>query len=42
MYNLVDADMNEVLKEINECSGLLLGSSTLLADTLPQIWTILS
>lgn len=42
MYNLVTADMNEVLKEINECSGLLLGSSTLLADTLPQIWTILS
>ena len=42
MYNLVTADMNEVLKEINECSGLLLGSPTLLADTLPQIWTILS
>lgn len=42
MYNLVTADMDEVLKEINECSGLLLGSPTLLADTLPQIWTILS
>lgn len=42
MYNLVTADMNEVLKEINQCSGLLLGSSTLLCDTLPQIWTILS
>ena len=42
MYNLVTADMNEVLKEINECSGLLLGSSNLLADTLTQIWTILS
>lgn len=42
MYDLVAADMNEVLKEINECSGLLIGSPTLLADTLPQIWTILS
>lgn len=42
MYDLVTADMNEVLKEINECSGLLIGSPTLLADTLPQIWTILS
>ncbi|WP_300903066.1 FprA family A-type flavoprotein [uncultured Clostridium sp.] len=42
MYDLVTADMNKVLKEINECSGLLIGSPTLLADTLPQIWTILS
>lgn len=41
MYNLVTADMNEVLNEINQCSGLLLGSPTLLSDTLPQIWTIL-
>ncbi len=37
MYNL-----NEVLSEINQCSGLLLGSPTLLSDTLPQIWTILT
>lgn len=42
MYDLVTADMNEVLKEINQCSGLLIGSPTLLCDTLPQIWTILS
>lgn len=42
MYNLVTADMNEVLSEINQCSGLLLGSPTLLSDTLPQIWTILT
>ena len=42
MYNLVTADMNEVLNEIYQCSGLLLGSPTLLSDTLPQIWTILS
>lgn len=42
MYNLVTADMNEVLNEINQCSGLLLGSPTLLSDTLTQIWTILS
>lgn len=41
MYNLVTADMNEVLSEINQCSGLLLGSPTL-SDTLPQIWTILT
>ena len=42
MYNLVTADMNVVLSEINQCSGLLLGSPTLLSDTLPQIWTILT
>lgn len=42
MYNLVTTDMNEVLSEINQCSGLLLGSPTLLSDTLPQIWTILT
>lgn len=42
MYNLVTADMDEVLSEINQCSGLLLGSPTLLSDTLPQIWTILT
>lgn len=42
MYNLVTSDINEVLSEINQCSGLLLGSPTLLADTLPQIWTILT
>lgn len=42
VYNLVTADMDEVLNEINQCSGLLLGSPTLLSDTLPQIWTILS
>ena len=42
MYNLFTADMNEVLSEINQCSGLLLGSPTLLSDTLPQIWTILT
>lgn len=42
MYDLVTADINDVIKEINECSGLLIGSPTLLCDTLPQIWTILS
>lgn len=41
MYDLVYADINEVIAEINKCSGLLIGSPTLLADTLPPIWTIL-
>ena len=41
MYDLVYADINEVIAEINQCSGLLIGSPTLLADTLPPIWTIL-
>ena len=41
MYDLVYADINEVTAEINKCSGLLIGSPTLLADTLPPIWTIL-
>ena len=41
MYDLVYTDINEVIAEINKCSGLLIGSPTLLADTLPPIWTIL-
>lgn len=41
LFDLVEADMNEVLQEINQASGLLLGSPTILADALPPIWHIL-
>ena len=42
MYNLVDADLSKVAADINECSGLLVGSPTLLCDALPQIYTLLA
>lgn len=42
LYNLQEADLKTVLGEIATCSGLLLGSPTIVADTLPQIWQVLS
>lgn len=41
LHDLSYSDMNEVIAEVSSCDALLLGSSTLLADTLPQIWQIL-
>ena len=42
MYNLVEANLSDVSAQINECSGLLVGSPTLLCDALPQIYTLLA
>lgn len=42
IYDLVHTDVNTVIDEINQCCGLLVGSPTLLADTLPPIWNLLS
>ncbi|MDF2614983.1 MAG: beta-lactamase domain protein [Clostridia bacterium] len=42
VYDLGSSDINAVLHEIGECTGLLLGSPTIVGDTLPQIWQILS
>ncbi len=41
LYDLVDADKNEVVEKINECKGLLVGSPTLIGDALPPIMEIL-
>lgn len=41
-YDMVHADQQEVLKEIGQAKGLLLGSPTIVADALPPIWSILT
>ncbi len=41
VFDLIKADKSEVMKEINEASGLLFGSPTLVGDALPPIWEIL-
>ena len=42
IYDLVTTDLNTVMNEINTCTGLILGSPTILADALPPIWSILT
>ena len=41
-YDLGNSDLSEVLSEISQCTGLLVGSPTIVGDTLPQIWQLLS
>ncbi len=41
MYDMVDADMSEVMGKISQSTGLLLGSPTIVAEALPPIWSIL-
>ena len=42
VYDLVTADFDEVLREASMAKGLLIGSPTILADTLPPIWKLLT
>lgn len=42
IYDLVHTEIPTVVEEISQCCGLLVGSPTLLADTLPPIWNLLS
>ncbi|MDA3730579.1 FprA family A-type flavoprotein [Niameybacter massiliensis] len=42
LYDLVTADFDEVLAEASMAKGLLIGSPTILADTLPPIWKLLT
>lgn len=42
VYDLVTADFDEVLSEAGMAKGLLIGSPTILADTLPPIWKLLT
>lgn len=41
-YDLSTVDLKVVLDEIALCKGFLLGSPTIVADTLPQMWQLLS
>lgn len=40
MYDMVEADSNEVLMEIEKADGLLFGSPTILQDALKPIWDL--
>lgn len=42
VYDLVTANFDEMLAEAGQCTGLLIGSPTILADTLPPIWKLLT
>ncbi len=42
LYDLVEADKQTVLNKISKAKGLLIGSPTLVGDTLPPVWDILS
>ncbi|MBO8158717.1 FAD-dependent oxidoreductase [Thermosyntropha sp.] len=41
MYDLIYADKEEVLREINLADGILIGSPTINGDALPPIWELL-
>ena len=40
LYDMVEADASEVLKEIEKADGLLFGSPTILQDALKPIWDL--
>lgn len=42
LYDLVETDINEVLEKMQQAKGLLFGSCTILSDTLPPIWDLLT
>lgn len=42
LYNLGECDFDEVLYEVSMAKGLLIGSPTIVADTLPQVWKLLA
>ncbi|MGL6174701.1 MAG: FprA family A-type flavoprotein [Cellulosilyticaceae bacterium] len=42
LFDMVTADFNEVLTQASMCSGLLIGSPTIVNDTLPPIWKLLT
>ncbi|MEG0012803.1 MAG: FprA family A-type flavoprotein [Cellulosilyticaceae bacterium] len=42
VYDMVTTDFNEILSEVSMCSGLLIGSSTIVSDTVPPVWQLLT
>lgn len=41
VFDLVDADLDEVVKAIDDADGVLIGSPTINGDVLPPIWQLL-
>ncbi|MCL2852178.1 MAG: FprA family A-type flavoprotein [Defluviitaleaceae bacterium] len=42
VFDLVYADQTDVMRHIESAKGLLIGTPTLVGDTLPQIWNLLT
>lgn len=42
VYDMVTTDFHEILSEVSMCSGLLIGSSTIVSDTVPPVWKLLT
>jgi len=42
LYDLIEAKVDNVVKRIKQSNGFLIGSATIVRDTLPTIWEILS
>jgi len=42
IYDLVESDHGELMGRIHEAVGLLVGSPTILGDTLPPVWQLLA
>lgn len=42
LYDLIEAKVNDVVKRIKQANGFLIGSATIVRDTLPTIWEILA
>jgi len=42
LYDLIEAKADDVVKRIKQANGFLIGSATIVRDTLPTIWEILA
>lgn len=42
IYNIIESNLSEILEKISAASGILIGSPTLVGDTLPPVWELLS
>jgi flavorubredoxin len=42
LFDLVESDKEQVMTEVNQAKGLLIGSPTIVSDALPPIWDILT
>lgn len=42
LLNLIENNIDDVMNRINESKGVLIGSPTIVGDTLPPVWDVLS
>ena len=41
-YDLIEADLDEIVKQVSICTAFLVGSSTIVRDTVRVVWDLLS